>query len=89
MKRPASGRALGRQWHARSVCQQVGHRIDTCAHPAAERIKQLRAQVRSLTRQNPRKRANAVRVENKQRKAPQDKRVKKKLTKGKNTILVQ
>lgn len=83
MKRPASGRALGRQWHACSVCQQVGHRIDTCAHPAAERIKQLRAQVLSLTRQNPRKRANAVRVENKQRKAPQDKRVKKKFDKRK------
>ena len=73
MKKPAASRSLGRQQHRCSACGRCGHRINTCKHPAAEKIRQLSAQLRALNKGTSQKRTGVIRKENKQRKSKQDK----------------
>ena len=72
MKRPAQ-RGQGKQVHRCSVCSAVGHRINTCSHPAASKIRSLLQTVRKLSKGKSAKRV--IRQESKNRLSKQDKRV--------------
>ena len=73
MKRPSvkqhSARARGLQKHRCSVCGETGHRIEKCTHSAAEKIRELKQEVRKLRRGK--KARDVKRVEHKTRKKPQ------------------
>ena len=70
MKRPAQ-RAQGKQTHLCSVCRSPGHRVNTCPHPAAARIRELQQQVQVLKKKQGCKQ-RVLRQETKNRKSPQD-----------------
>ena len=52
MKRPAQ-RGQNKQFNRCSVCRRTGHRIESCPHPAAATIKDLRTELESLRKTKP------------------------------------
>ena len=72
MKRPAS-RCQGKQLHRCCVCHETGHRVDTCKHPAAQRLQELQSQLKQLKQRHGLKH-RVLRQESKNRKSPQDNR---------------
>ena len=51
-KRPAA-RAQGKQTHRCACCHETGHRIDTCTHPSAAKIRELTAELHKLKKTKP------------------------------------
>ena len=71
MKRPscsqAPARGAGKQFHRCIACGEVGHRVETCSHPAAVRIRALTQEVKKL--KGTKRVKDVKRVEHKRRKS--------------------